>query len=142
MRSAPLSPGRWRLPREDKQHRNGSRSSPTRKRPLDGWPRRRLALARCMCSGRESTSQCSARPDITIKIRWRSAHKGVPGNGKADERAKLAAEETDTRGVEWLKYGPTRGARTAVAQIARTLQAGDRGEEMSGGAVVGWRPDL
>jgi ribonuclease HI len=26
-----------------------------------------------------------ARPDITIKIRWSLAYKGVPGNEKADE---------------------------------------------------------
>jgi ribonuclease HI len=42
------------------------------------------------------------RPDITIEIRWRPAHKGVPGNEKADEWPKLAAEKSGARGVEWL----------------------------------------
>ena len=45
-----------------------------------------------------------ARPDITIEIQWYPAHKGIAGNVKADERAKIAAEEPDTRGVEWRKY--------------------------------------
>jgi len=43
-----------------------------------------------------------ARPGITIEIRWCLAHKGVAGNEKADEWAKLATEEPDARGVEWL----------------------------------------
>ena len=45
-----------------------------------------------------------SRPGIIIEIRWCPAHKGVPGNEKADERAKLAAEKPDARGVEWLAY--------------------------------------
>jgi len=44
------------------------------------------------------------RPDIVIEIRWCPAHKGIIGNEKADEWAKIAAEEPDTRGVEWLNY--------------------------------------
>ena len=43
--------------------------------------------------------------------RDRSAHKGIPGNEKADEWAKLAAEEPDARGVEWLSYSDRTGAR-------------------------------
>jgi ribonuclease HI len=42
------------------------------------------------------------RPDITIEIRWCPAHKGVPGNEKADEWAKLAAASPNARGVERL----------------------------------------
>ena len=45
-----------------------------------------------------------ARPGIIIEIRWCPAHKGVEGNEKADEWAKVAAEEPDTRGMEWLNY--------------------------------------
>jgi ribonuclease HI len=44
----------------------------------------------------------NARADITIEIRWCPAHKGVPGNAKADEWAKLAANNSDARGVEPL----------------------------------------
>jgi len=44
-----------------------------------------------------------AHPGIVIEIRWCPAHKGVPGNEKADEWAKLAAEEPNARGVEWLQ---------------------------------------
>jgi ribonuclease HI len=43
-----------------------------------------------------------ARPDITIEIRWCPAHKGVSGNEKADEWAKLAAASPNARGVERL----------------------------------------
>jgi ribonuclease HI len=45
-----------------------------------------------------------AVPDIVIEIRWCPAHEGVEGNEKADEWAKLAAEEPDARGVEGLEW--------------------------------------
>jgi len=34
-----------------------------------------------------------ASPGIIIEMRWCPAHKGIAGNGKADEWAKIAAEE-------------------------------------------------
>jgi len=43
-----------------------------------------------------------ARPGITIENQCCPTHKGIAGNEKADEWAKIAAEEPDTRGVEWL----------------------------------------
>jgi ribonuclease HI len=46
-----------------------------------------------------------AQPGITIEIPWCPAHKGAPGNEKADEWANLAAERPDARGVGWLKGG-------------------------------------
>jgi len=52
-----------------------------------------------------------ARPDITIKICWRPAHKGVPENEKADEWAKLAAQEPDAEVVELLGYSDWTEAR-------------------------------
>jgi len=45
-----------------------------------------------------------ARPGIIIEIRRCPAHKGVAGNEKADEWAKIAAAQPDARGVEWLSY--------------------------------------
>jgi ribonuclease HI len=60
-----------------------------------------------------------ARLDITIEIRWCPAHKGVPGNEKADEWAKLAAEETDARGVEATGRIPL----YAAPEISRTPEA-------------------
>ena len=45
---------------------------------------------------------CRARKGIVIEIRWCPARKGVVGNEKADEWAKIAAGEPNTRGVEWL----------------------------------------
>jgi ribonuclease HI len=61
-----------------------------------------------------------ARPDITIEIRWCPAHKGVPGNEKADEWAKLAAEKPDARGVEQLRHGAEQLPRS-LAHLKREI---------------------
>ena len=52
-----------------------------------------------------------ASPGIIIEIRWCPAHKGVAGNEKADEWAKIAAEDPDTRGVKCLSCSDRNEAR-------------------------------
>jgi len=47
---------------------------------------------------------CRRSRGIIIEIRWCPAHKGVAGNEKADEWAKIAAEEPDAHRVEWLSF--------------------------------------
>jgi len=68
-----------------------------------------------------------ATPDITIEIRRRPAHKGIPGSEKAGEWAKLAAEEPDSRGVEW-RFSDRHSARQMPLPVSRT-QAGEVPEE-------------
>jgi len=55
------------------------------------WPGQNHALE----ARRHIATLRRARPGITIKIRWCPAHEGIEGNEKADEWAKLAAEEPD-----------------------------------------------
>jgi len=52
-----------------------------------------------------------ARPDITIELRWCPAHQGAPANETAGEWAKLVAEKSDARGVEWKQYTDRCGRR-------------------------------
>jgi len=54
--------------------------------------------------GSASPRCAGAGPGIIVEIRWCPAHKGISGDEKADECAEIAAEEADTRGVEWLSY--------------------------------------
>ena len=53
-------------------------------------------------------------------MRWCPAHKGVEGNEKADEWAKIAAEKPDTRGVEWPNF-PARTEVRGRAPLPRSL---------------------
>jgi ribonuclease HI len=71
---------------------------------VDGRQHRRsLAPARCTRFRQENIAvMWRAKPDIAIEILWRPAHKDLPGNEKADEWAKLAAEEPEAGRVQWL----------------------------------------
>jgi ribonuclease HI len=111
------------------------------------------AAIRCMASGDPGPGQMhaiQARKHIAtlrrarlgiIKIRWCPAHKGVAVNEKADEWAKLAAEEPDANSVEWLQAGarPMPPPRSLDISICTTPQAGDLGEEVERGPPLGWR---
>jgi len=60
---AALARARWKAPHGGRQPRNGSRSSPTRKRPSSGWHRRSLAPARSTRSRPGNTSAPYGGPD-------------------------------------------------------------------------------
>jgi len=105
VQSAPLSQEGWnRLP-GGRQHRSGSQSSLMPKYPSGGWPQRSLGPASSTHSRRGSISLHYRVPDWLSSLRsdGARAQRGV-GNGKAGECEKFAAEEPDTRVVEWLNY--------------------------------------
>jgi len=51
---------------------------------------------------RHITALRAKEPNIQIEIRWCPSHQGIEGNETADEWAKLAADEPNAHGVEWL----------------------------------------
>jgi len=131
MQNAPLSPGHWELLREE--------TTPERATIFtDAQAAIKRMASEVPGPGHTYTLQARkhiaalrrTRPDITVEMRWRPAHKGVPGNEKADEWAKLAAEKPDARGVECLGYSDrTEAGGNATPQVSCTPQAGDfRGE--------------
>ena len=83
-----------------------------------------------------------ARPGIVIEIRWCAAHIGIAGNEKADEWAKIAAEEPDTHGVEWLNYSDRTEVRAmplprSLANLKREISEKKWGEarQWAGGRI-------
>jgi len=96
------------------------------------------------------TTLRKARPDIVIGIRWRPTQRGVPGNEKADEWARLAAEETGACEVGWMRFSdrcsrrqmPYPGPLHASREIseAKALGGGpDDWQEVAADQVVaGW----
>jgi len=86
------------------------------------WPRQNALQAR-----KHIAALQKARPGISIEIRWCPAHKGVAGNEKADEWAKVAAEEPDARGVEWLNYDYGGRSEVRAIPLPRSLTTLKRG---------------
>jgi len=56
-------------------------------------------------AGKRIATFRQSEPAVVIGLRWRPARKGVPGNDKADECAKLAVDNPDAHGVEFLGFG-------------------------------------
>jgi len=44
------------------------------------------------------------KSDIRVEIKWCSSHRGMAGNEKADEWAKVAAETPGEHEVEWKRH--------------------------------------
>jgi len=113
-------------------------SSGTRKWPSDGKHRTNQALGSSTPSRRGGTSPLGrARPSVITEIRSYSAHKGIAGNEKADEWAKIAAEELHTRGVELRDRSDREVARAMhLPRSLANFKRDDLREELGG------RPDF
>jgi len=108
----------------------GPRSSRMPKPPLGGWPRSSPApaLARCTRSRLGSTSRCCAGPCRTSPSRSAGARRTRESRKREGRQMgqKLAAEEPDARGVEWLSYSDRTGARAmplsrSLARLERAI---------------------
>jgi len=100
MQSTPLSQGCWNRLHEDRQRPErvtiftDAQAAIRRMASEEPGPGQKYALQ----ARKHITVLRKARPDITTEIRWCLAHKGGPGNEKADEWAKLAARSQTPTG--------------------------------------------
>ena len=70
-----------------------------------GWQDQKYAII-----ARMHTATLRAKEhDVKVETRWCPSHQGTEGNEVADEWAKLAADEPDAHGVEWLSFKIPRG---------------------------------
>jgi len=111
MQSVPPSPAHWNLRRNTTPERvtifTDAQAAIRRMASEEPGPGQQYALQ----ARKHIATLRRAKPGIIIEIRWCPAHKGVAGNEKADEWAKIAAEEPDTHGVEWRNYSDRVEAR-------------------------------
>jgi hypothetical protein len=116
--------GLGRTRRLSRRRRNESSSSPMPRLPSGEWYRRIPPRPEICNTGEAAHRDAAQSPagNITIEIRWCPAHKGVPGNQKADEWAKFAAGKPDARGVEWKKGGArSTPLPTSLAHLKREI---------------------
>jgi len=84
-------------------------------------PERVTIFSDAQAAIRHITTLRKARLDITIEIQRRPDQSGLPGNGKADGWAKLAAGESGARGVEWMRFSDRYVWHTTDAPLPMSL---------------------
>ena len=121
---------RWNPHRDETRSRNESPlHGCTGCDPTDGIGRTGAGQKYALEARKHIATLQQAVSGITIEVRWCPAHEGVEGNKKADEWAKLAADEPDTQGVkglEWTTYSDQQEERSmplprSLANIKREI---------------------
>jgi len=117
LRSALLWPESWKLRRGDRSPQRELRSLRMHRQSLGAWRWKKWSRPEVRDTSRTAESdptECQAGHGR--RIHSALAYKGILGNGKADEWAKLATEEPEVHGVGWLRYETGTGAALPITQ--------------------------